>query len=164
MKSRKHDSMMNYLLSQPEDYYRNDDCESLRDAVEGILRATRSEAYAACNSSTVWEMWPEGDEEGIRYKVNQILNLLRSRTATGSVEDFLLNSGTLHQHEYVAVTIWDLSRRSSSPHSGESRCVTQIYHRDELPDHYQTKPIPYVITSGSGMTAIRPVFTLGVGD
>lgn len=168
MKSRNHDSMMQYLFGMHEDHYVNsrtvEQSESLREALEAILTITREEAKTEShNSSNFPDRWPEEDPDGIKYRVNLILHLISSRTGTGSVENFLRSNGQLGRTEYVAVRKWDTSRTKAGYSRGSS--MTQVmYHIDDLPDQYKVREHPYCVSYSGGQTCVLPVYTFGIGD
>lgn len=161
MTSRNHDIMMEGLLAGIQDFYREDAdprTESLRIAIEAILNATREEACAANNSSTVWRLWPEDDEFGMRYKVSKILTLLSSRTATGALTDFLESTHTLNATDHIKV----VERCDGFGRSRFERdtYVSKIYKSDELPERYRKYPVP----SHPGDLQLLRLYSVGVGD
>ena len=160
MKSRKHDVLIEMLLNGVTDFSDKEYAETLRTAVEKILSCTREEAYAACNSNTVWEMWPEDDATGLRYKTNQILTLMQSRPATGAVEDFLTGTYALMPTKYVKVVEWGTEISYSGSRKSQKTSKTSFYHIDDLPERFKDWPIP----CSKGDTALMRLYAHGIGD
>lgn len=160
MKSRKHDALLDGLVTPPVvDYADKEWAETLRTAIEQILNCTRDEAQVAYHSDG-WEMWPEDDEHGMRYKANKILGLIGSRPATGAREDFLIGSGMLRQTDYVKVTEWGTEMSYTGSRYAKETSTSTIYHIDDLPERYKGWEIP----CHRGNVQIVRLFSHGIGD
>ena len=160
MKSRKHDILLDGLVTPPvADYSDKEWAETLRTAVEQILSCTRDEAQVAYHSIG-WQMWPEGDENGMRYKVNKILDLMAARPATGAREDFLIGAGMLRQTDYFKVTEFGTELSYTGSRHSKNTSETTIYHIDDLPERFKDWEIP----CHRGNVQIVRLFSHGIGD